>query len=99
MMSLVCIRVLPAEDENGEIHRMCCYPDKLWTEALGLFRTRMVRLSCPQRSLNSVVTLGEIWFCYVERVWRGKGTGELVCFLYLSMIIVTVCPRVFGVKR
>eukprot|EP00904_Undaria_pinnatifida_P007451 jgi/Undpi1/3836/HiC_scaffold_16.g07205.m1 len=33
-------RVLPATDENGEVHRMVCYPDKLWTEALGLFRTR-----------------------------------------------------------
>lgn len=35
-------RVLPAEDEkSGEVHKMICYPDKLWTEALGLFRNRM----------------------------------------------------------
>lgn len=33
-------RVLPAVDESGEVHRMVCYPDKLWTEALALFRTR-----------------------------------------------------------
>ncbi|CAM9732298.1 unnamed protein product [Laminaria digitata] len=33
-------RVLPATDENGEVHRMVCYPDKLWTEALRLFQTR-----------------------------------------------------------
>lgn len=35
-------RVLPARDENsGETHKMICYPDKLWIEALGLFRNRM----------------------------------------------------------
>lgn len=34
-------RVLPAEDESGGVHRMVCYPDKLWIEALGLFRNRM----------------------------------------------------------
>ena len=35
-------RVLPARDEkSGEVHKMICYPDKLWTEALGLFRNRM----------------------------------------------------------
>ncbi|CAN0458801.1 unnamed protein product, partial [Hapterophycus canaliculatus] len=34
-------RVLPAEDEEGEVHKMVCYPDKLWTEALALFRSRM----------------------------------------------------------
>lgn len=34
-------RVLPAEDEGGRVHRMVCYPDKLWIEALGLFRNRM----------------------------------------------------------
>eukprot|EP00752_Nemacystus_decipiens_P009194 g8213.t1 len=34
-------RVLPAEDESGNLHKMVCYPDKLWTEALGLFRNRM----------------------------------------------------------
>lgn len=39
------VRVLPATDENGEVHRMVCYPDKLWTEALRLFQTRNVRSS------------------------------------------------------
>lgn len=34
-------RVLPAEDEEGKVHKMVCYPDKLWTEALALFRSRM----------------------------------------------------------
>ncbi|CAM9779348.1 unnamed protein product [Ectocarpus sp. 8 AP-2014] len=34
-------RVLPAEDQRGNRRRMICYPDKLWTEALGLFRSRM----------------------------------------------------------
>lgn len=34
-------RVLPAQDESGKVHRMVCYPDKLWIEALGLFRNRM----------------------------------------------------------
>lgn len=34
-------RVLPAQDKAGNTHRMICYPDKLWVEALGLFRNRM----------------------------------------------------------
>lgn len=29
-------------DESGELHRMICYPDKMWTEALSLFRIRHV---------------------------------------------------------
>ncbi|CAM9504587.1 unnamed protein product [Pylaiella littoralis] len=34
-------RVLPAQGEDGKVHKMVCYPDKLWVEALGLFRNRM----------------------------------------------------------